>query len=286
LSWHRPPHGRAGLPAGDPGHPGAAGRADRDLGRDSAATGPQGRRATGARARPARHSRYAASRGLRRSRPARGGPDAPARARHPARRSGAAVARAAPPVSKRAASESTKTSVEHRAGFVSLIGRPNAGKSTLLNRLVGQKLAIVSSRPQTTRNRITGILTRPDAQAVFVDTPGLHVGGGKLGAFMQQTARRAMEDVDVVCLVVDATGRTDPDDLVLEPLRAYGGPAVCALNKTDLVAPKAALLPLLDRWRTAHDFQALVPISATDGINCDRLLDLLLGGVSLHPAPR
>ena len=187
-------------------------------------------------------------------------------------------------MSKRAPSESTKASVEHRAGFVSLIGRPNAGKSTLLNRLVGQKLAIVSSRPQTTRNRITGILTRPDAQAVFVDTPGLHVGGGKLGAFMQQTARRAMEDVDVVCLVVDATDRTGPDDLVLEPLRAYGGPAVCALNKTDIVAPKAALLPLLDRWRTAHDFQALVPISATDGTNCDRLLDLLLTALPIHPA--
>ena len=187
-------------------------------------------------------------------------------------------------MSKRAASESTKASVEHRAGFVSLIGRPNAGKSTLLNRLVGQKLAIVSSRPQTTRNRITGILTHPDAQAVFVDTPGLHVGGGKLGAFMQQTARRAMEDVDVVCLVVDATDRTGPDDLVLEPLRAYGGPAVCALNKTDIVAPKAALLPLLDRWRTAHDFQALVPISATDGTNCDRLLDLLLAALPVHPA--
>ena len=188
-------------------------------------------------------------------------------------------------MSKRAPSESTKASAEHRAGFVSLIGRPNAGKSTLLNRLVGQKLAIVSSRPQTTRNRITGILTRPDAQAVFVDTPGLHVGGGKLGAFMQQTARRAMEDVDVVCLVVDATDRTGPDDLVLEPLRAYGGPAVCALNKTDIVAPKAALLPLLDRWRTAHDFQALVPISATDGTNCDRLLDLLLAALPDPPGP-
>jgi len=187
-------------------------------------------------------------------------------------------------MSKRATGASKRAAVEHRAGFVSLLGRPNAGKSTLLNRLVGQKLAIVSPRPQTTRNRITGILTRPDAQVVFVDTPGLHVGGGKLGEFMQQIARRSVEDVDVLCLVVDATERTGPDELVLAPLREYGGPAVCALNKTDLVSPKAALLPLLDRWRAAHDFHALVPISAADGTSCDRLLELLIAALPVHPA--
>jgi GTP-binding protein Era len=170
-----------------------------------------------------------------------------------------------------------------KAGFVSLIGKPNAGKSTLLNRLVGEKLAIVSSRPQTTRNRITGILHRPDAQIVFVDTPGLHTGGGKLGEFMLRTAQRAVEDVDVVCLVVDATDRSAPDDLVLAPLRAYGGTTVCALNKIDLVRPKAALLPLLERWRAAHPFTALVPIAAADGTNCDRLLDVLLAALPEHP---
>lgn len=172
---------------------------------------------------------------------------------------------------------------EHRAGFVSLIGKPNAGKSTLLNRLVGQKLAIVSPRPQTTRNRITGILHRPDAQIVFVDTPGLHTGGGKLGEFMLQTAQRAVEDVDAVCLVVDATDRSTPDDLVLAPLRAYGGPAVCALNKIDLVRPRTALLPLLDRWHAAHPFRALIPISAADGTGCDALLQVLLGLLPEHP---
>jgi GTP-binding protein Era len=170
-----------------------------------------------------------------------------------------------------------------KAGFVSLIGRPNAGKSTLLNRLVGQKLAIVSPRPQTTRNRITGILHRPDAQVVFVDTPGLHTGGGKLGEFMLRTAQRAVEDVDVVCLVVDATDRSGPDDLVLAPLRGYGGTTVCALNKIDLVQPKTALLPRLDRWRAAHPFGALVPIAAADGTNCDRLLDLLVAALPEHP---
>jgi GTP-binding protein Era len=170
-----------------------------------------------------------------------------------------------------------------RAGFVSLIGRPNAGKSTLLNRLVGEKLAIVSPRPQTTRNRITGILHRPDAQVVFVDTPGLHAGGGKLGRLMLETAQRAVEDVDVVCLVVDATDRAAPDDLVLAPLRAYRGTAVCALNKIDLVRPRPALLPLLERWRAAHPFEALVPIAATDGTNCDRLLDILVAALPEHP---
>jgi len=170
-----------------------------------------------------------------------------------------------------------------KAGFVSLIGKPNAGKSTLLNRLVGQKLAIVSPRPQTTRNRITGILHRPDAQIVFVDTPGLHTGGGKLGEFMLQTAHRAVEDVDAVCLVVDATDRSGPDDLVLAPLREYGGTAVCALNKVDLVQPKTALLPLLERWHAAHRFQALLPISAAEGTGCDRLLEVLLAALPEHP---
>jgi GTP-binding protein Era len=170
-----------------------------------------------------------------------------------------------------------------KAGFVSLLGRPNAGKSTLLNRLVGQKLAIVSPRPQTTRNRITGILHRPDAQVVFVDTPGLHTGGGKLGEFMLQTARRSVEDVDVVCLVVDATDRSAPDDLVLAPLREYRGTTVCTLNKIDLVKPKTALLPLLERWQAAHPFQALIPISAADGAGCDELLELLLAALPEHP---
>jgi GTP-binding protein Era len=172
---------------------------------------------------------------------------------------------------------------EFRAGFVSLLGRPNAGKSTLLNRLVGQKLAIVSPRPQTTRNRITGILHRPDAQVVFVDTPGLHAGGGKLGDFMLRTAQRAVEDVDAVCLVVDATDRAAPDDLLLAPLREYGGVTVCALNKIDLVSPRSALLPILDRWRAAHPFQDLVPISAADGTNCDRLLAVLVAALPVHP---
>jgi GTP-binding protein Era len=170
------------------------------------------------------------------------------------------------------------------SGFVALIGRPNAGKSTLLNRLVGEKLSMVSARPQTTRNLITGIKTTPGAQIVFVDTPGLHAGRGRLGDFMQKTAERAAEDVDVVCLVVDASAREEPDQVVLAPLAKFRGPVFCALNKVDRVRPKSRLLPLIERWRAARDFADIVPISATDGTNCDRLLALLTRALPEHPA--
>jgi GTPase len=171
----------------------------------------------------------------------------------------------------------------HRAGFVSLIGRPNAGKSTLLNRLVGEKLSIVSPRPQTTRNRITGIKNLPGAQVVFVDTPGLFPADGKLGAFMLKTAYRAVEDVDLVCLVVDASTGDGPDSIVLEPLRGYTGPVFCVLNKTDRVRPKSRMLPLIERWQGGHPFSEIVPISAMEGTYCDRLLQLIVATLPEHP---
>jgi len=170
-----------------------------------------------------------------------------------------------------------------RAGFVSLIGRPNAGKSTLLNRLVGEKLSIVSPRPQTTRNRITGIKNLPSAQVVFVDTPGLHRASSKLGAFMLKTAQRAVEDVDLVCLVVDASVGDGPERIVLEPLRTYTGPVFCVLNKADRVRPKSRMLPLIEAWRRGHPFAEIIPISALEGTSCDRLLDLIVGRLPEHP---
>ncbi len=171
-----------------------------------------------------------------------------------------------------------------RAGFVSLVGRPNSGKSTLLNRLVGEKLAIVSPRPQTTRNRITGIRNLPGTQIVFVDTPGLHAPAGKLGAFMRQTVERALEDVDLVCVLADVTEPRHPDPEMLEMLGRHRGPAYCVLNKTDRVRAKDRLLPLIDAWQAAGRFREIVPISALDGTNCDRLLRLIVDALPEHPA--
>ncbi len=171
-----------------------------------------------------------------------------------------------------------------RAGFVTLIGLPNAGKSTLLNRLVGEKLAIVSPRPQTTRNRITGIKNLPGAQIVFVDTPGLHPGGSKLGEFMAKTTERALEGVDLVCLVVDAAATAAPDARTLAPLAGFDGAAFCVLNKADLVRPRTRMLPLIEAWRRARPFREIVPVSALDGSNCDRLLALAVGVLPEHPA--
>jgi GTP-binding protein Era len=171
-----------------------------------------------------------------------------------------------------------------RAGFVALVGRPNAGKSTLLNRLVGNKLAIVSPRPQTTRNRITGIRNLPGAQVVFVDTPGLHEASGKLAAFMQGTIERALLDVDLVAVVVDASREADPDARLLQALEACPVPRLCLLNKIDRVEPKERLLPVIDAWQRAHAFAEILPISAADGTNCDRALRVITAALPEHPA--
>ena len=171
-----------------------------------------------------------------------------------------------------------------RAGFVALVGMPNAGKSTLLNRLVGDKLAIVSPRPQTTRNRVTGIRNVPGAQIVFVDTPGVSPMSGALGEFMRATTERAVEEVDLVCVVADATASRGPEPLLLDALQAYRGPVFCALNKVDRLRPKERLLPVIERWRGARPFQEIVPVSALDGTNCDRLLRLMVDVLPEHPA--
>src|SRR6266849_1281803 len=148
--------------------------------------------------------------------------------------------------------EPPMTASRHQAGFVALVGRPNVGKSTLLNRLVGEKMAIVSRRPQTTRTRITGIKHLPEAQIVFVDTPGLHEAAGKLGRLMAKTVERALEDVEVVCLILEAPER--PDATLLERLQSVRAPVYAVLNKTDLVTPKSKLLSLIAACRAAFPF--------------------------------
>jgi len=162
------------------------------------------------------------------------------------------------------------------AGFVSLVGRPNAGKSTLLNRLVGVKVAIVSDKPQTTRNRIVGVKTYPEGQIVFVDTPGIHRPLHRLNVRMVDAAVETLREVDVVALVYDASSKPGRgDEYVSGLLTTVRVPIVLVLNKIDLIA-KGSLLPLIDRARAWHEFAAIVPVSASSGDGVDRLERVLL----------
>jgi GTP-binding protein Era len=163
-----------------------------------------------------------------------------------------------------------------RAGLVSLIGRPNAGKSTLLNRLVGSKLAIVSDKPQTTRTRILGVRNYPDAQAVFLDTPGIHRPLHRMNVRMVDAAVDTIREVDVVGLVADVTEPIGKGDrFVLDLLDQTRAPVVLILNKIDLVR-KTKLLPLIDEYRRAHEFAAIVPVSAATGENVERLEQVIV----------
>ena len=163
-----------------------------------------------------------------------------------------------------------------KAGFVSFLGRPNAGKSTLLNRIVGEKVAIVSDKPQTTRTRIVGVKNYPDGQVVFVDTPGVHKPTHRMNVRMVEVALEAMREVDVVALVVDVSVKPGPGDrYMLEVIKEVTSPAILVLNKVDLIA-KHRLLPIIEQYRTAHPFVEFVPVSAADGTNVDVLEQLFL----------
>ena len=165
-----------------------------------------------------------------------------------------------------------------KSGFVALVGRPNAGKSTLLNRLVGQKLAIVSDKPQTTRNRITGVRNFPEGQVVFVDTPGVHRPLHRLNVRMVDTALDALREVDVVVAVVDASEPSGGGDrFLMDILETVRKPRVLALNKVD-VLDKARLLPLIERYSKVG-FNDIVPISALTGDNVARLEQIVLSHV-------
>ncbi|HLZ11653.1 MAG TPA: GTPase Era [Candidatus Acidoferrum sp.] len=165
----------------------------------------------------------------------------------------------------------------HRAGFVAIVGRPNAGKSTLLNRLVGQKVAIVTSKPQTTRNRIQGIVTRPEGQIVFIDTPGIHEAKTVLNKQMLREINAAVEGIDVLLLMADAIAmQPHADNLLIDRAKRFRGKAVIlALNKVDKL-PKAKLLPILEAFSKEFPFAAMVPISALKGDGCDRIVEEIL----------
>jgi len=163
-----------------------------------------------------------------------------------------------------------------RAGFVSIIGRPNAGKSTLLNRIIGTKIAIVSDKPQTTRTRIVGVKNYPDGQIVFLDTPGIHRPLHRMNVRMVDAAVDTLREVDSVALVHDASTRPGKgDEYVSKLLRGVRVPVVLVLNKIDLVS-KPKLLPVIDQLRQWHDFAEIVPISASTGDGVERLESLLL----------
>jgi GTP-binding protein Era len=165
------------------------------------------------------------------------------------------------------------------------VGRPNVGKSTLLNALVGEKLSIVTPRPQTTRHRILGVLTLPEAQIAFVDTPGLHVPARRaLNKAMNRTATAALEDADLVVLVLEALKWTAEDELALQRLARSGRPAIAAVNKIDRVRPRERLLPYLAQLGARHAFAAIVPVSALKSDNIGDLRDTIAAHLPLSPA--
>jgi GTP-binding protein Era len=175
-----------------------------------------------------------------------------------------------------------------KSGFVSFLGRPNAGKSTLLNRLVGQKLAIVSDKPQTTRTRILGVKNYEDGQVVFIDTPGVHKPMHRMNLRMVDTALEAVREVDVLAVVVDASVKPGAgDEFLLNAIKGVKSPVILVLNKVDLIA-KPRLLPMIDRYQKAYPFVEIVPVSATDGTNVEVLerlfLQYLPEGDPIYPA--
>lgn len=164
----------------------------------------------------------------------------------------------------------------HKSGFVAIVGRPNVGKSTLLNRVVGQKIAIMSDKAQTTRNKIQGVYTTDDAQLIFIDTPGIHKPKHRLGDFMVETAYSALREVDVTLFMISADQkRGKGDDFIIERLRQSQTPVFLVINKLDKVHPDA-LLAIIEDYSSQMDFAEIVPISATEGNNFETLMKLLI----------
>ncbi len=174
---------------------------------------------------------------------------------------------------------------DYRSGYVALVGRPNAGKSTLLNQLVGQKIAAVSDKPQTTRFKIQGVITKPEGQIVLVDTPGVHKPGYEMNRRMMATVQDALLGVDLVALIRDASVATgNGDRFVLELIQRSKKPAILLLNKTDKVKDKSALLPLIDWYRNEYDWREIIPISALKEKSLNTLPDEMIKHLPAGPA--
>jgi GTP-binding protein Era len=187
-------------------------------------------------------------------------------------------------MSKESTSGAGSEPAPFRAGFAALVGRPNVGKSTLLNALVGEKVSIVTSRPQTTRHRVLGVLNRPGVQLAFVDTPGLHLGERRaLNRAMNRTAAAALADADLVVFVMEALRFGEEDEAVLQRIRDSGRDCVAVINKIDKVSPKDKLLPFVAELSAKHTFLEIVPISAQKSFNLERLIQVI--GARLPESP-
>ena len=176
----------------------------------------------------------------------------------------------------------------YKSGFIAVIGRPNVGKSTLINKIIGQKIAIMSDKPQTTRSRIQCILTQDDAQIIFLDTPGIHKPMFKLGEYMLKAAEGTLKEVDVIFFVIDATENFGGGEkYILERLESTKAPVILVINKVDLLE-REKILPIISTYSARRNFAAVVPISAVDGTNIDTLIDeakkFLPEGPKYYPA--
>ncbi|NMO94824.1 GTPase Era [Paenibacillus lemnae] len=171
-----------------------------------------------------------------------------------------------------------------KSGFIAIIGRPNVGKSTLMNQVIGQKIAIMSDKPQTTRNKIHGVYTTDHSQIVFLDTPGIHKRQSKLGDYMNQTALGTLGEVEAILFLIDASeGFGGGDRFIAEQLKNVQTPVILVMNKIDKIEPEA-LLPLIDEYRKLHDFAEIIPVSASLGNNVSTLLNQLQN--YLPPGPQ
>ena len=171
-----------------------------------------------------------------------------------------------------------------KSGIITIVGRPNVGKSTLLNALVGEKIAIVTNKPQTTRNRICGIVTRGDCQFVFTDTPGLHKARNRLGEYMDGVVRASITDVDAAVLVVEPIPKPGAPELqLMERMKALNVPGVLVINKIDTLEQKDKLLEVIDAYQQEFDFDAILPISAQKGDGVPELMDTLTGYLTEGP---
>ena len=180
--------------------------------------------------------------------------------------------------------EAEPPGADYRCGFAAIVGRPNVGKSTLLNALLKRKISIVSPKPQTTRHRILGIVTRPRAQIVFVDTPGIHTDERRvMNRYMNRSARTSLADADVTLFMVEALRWMDEDQRILETLKDNGRPIIALVNKVDKIYPKDRLLPYIGELTRRADFKEVIPMSGLKSINIDQLFDTVTSYLPLSP---